>query len=220
MQPLKSIYKSPGFWEVDPKRTKVLPFPGKFPTRWAVTFVDGLATKIKFRLFTKPNPLVINSILRRAKEPGYVTLWEFDRGGAIQYCQRALPRQDFPVSKINAIVCGVYYPWHLYGRGFFDMWLAPIFHKKMKLGAHTFYIYSPYERMLNAGHSSVAKGLQEVAAKNQSVEEIDLGKLPPLPAVIRVQMHCPNCGDHFSKPEKYRNLMIRCDECGYAMVCR
>jgi hypothetical protein len=219
MQPLKSIYKSPGFWEVDPNRTKVLPFPGKFPTRWAICFRDVQGKK-DFRLFTKPDPLVVNGILRRAKGQGYVSLWEFDRGGTIRCSQKNLPRRDFPVLKINAIVCGVYYPWHLYGHGFFDMWMAPIFHKKMKLGAHTFYIYSPYERMLNAGHSSVAKGLQEVAAKSQSVEEIDLGKLPPLPAVIRIQMHCPDCGNHFSKPERYKDLMIRCDECGRLMICQ
>ena len=183
-------------------------------------FLDGLANKTKFRLFTKPDPLAINGILKRSRVPGYITLWEFDRGGAFRYCQRALPRKDFPVSKINVNICGFYYPWHAYAYGFFDMWMTPMFHKKMKLGAHTFYIYSPYERMLNAGHSSVAKGLQEVAAKSQSVEEIDLGKLPALPAPIRIQVHCPACGAHFSKLEKHRNTFIRCDECGYPLICR
>jgi hypothetical protein len=219
MQPLKSIYKSPEFWEVDPKRTKVLPFPGKFPTRWAISFRDPQGKK-SFKLFTKPNSFIINAVLRQAKTQGYVGLWEFDRGGTFRCSQRTLPRQDFPVSQINATLGSFYYPWHLYGRGFFDMWQLPIFHKKMKLGAHTFYIYSPYERMLNAGHSSVAKGLQEVAAKSQSVEEIDLGKLPALPAPIRIQVHCPACGAHFSKLEKHRNTFIRCDECGYPLICR
>jgi hypothetical protein len=225
MRLLKDTYRNLEFWEVKQDRHLVLPFPGKFPTRWRITFTEGLSSKLCFDRITKPDPLLIGKVMQMAKRQGYISFWEFDRGGPFRYGQRACPRRDFNVSKLAMVVGSFYYPWHGWAGDFFDPWRYPMFHKQMKFGLHNFFIYSPYERMFYGSSNERSPdadvaGLSKVAAKNKSVEMIDLGKLPKIPAPILLQQHCADCGYHFSKREQYKNLIIRCPNCGRVMYCR
>jgi hypothetical protein len=223
MKHFNNIAKNKDFWQVDIHRTKIKPFPGRYPTRWRILFTD-VNQKILFDRITKPNSLIINGIIKKATHTnGYLTLFEFDRGGAFRHSWKPLPRvSGFGIGWHSPAIIYCYYPWHTSLTDFFGPWLVPTFSKQMKLGKKTFFVYSPYGRMwFNEGtDESTVAGVPPVVAKNKSVEVIDLGKLPRIQAPARIQMQCMACGNHFSKLEKYKGLIVRCDSCGYGVRCQ
>lgn len=146
MQSLAKLVSAKNFWQVNHARP-LLPFPGRYPTRWRISVWINQGSKAEFDVVTKPNLPHIQKILRRAKKPGLISLIEFDRSGAIRIAQKECPTTRFELYDLSPWT-SIYYPWHSAGTGFFDPWYKKVFHKRMKLGKRTFYVYSPHEKML------------------------------------------------------------------------
>jgi len=136
-------------WEIDLYRTKIMPFPGKYPTRWRVSFYAGI--KCVHTHVCKPNSLQQQIALNLAKKLGAIDLMEFDRGGVIRRCYRATPRKTFEVQWTHPTLTYAYYPWSPTGE-FFSPWWGPIYHKRMRFEGRDFFVYSPYQTMLDAGN--------------------------------------------------------------------
>lgn len=104
---------------VDETRTRPMPFPGPWPTRWKLTLdyskVRGNwrdAWKNHFRYEGKPCALVAKIYYDlMTKFPGAMHLIEFDRGGAIAMTALNSPRQAASVAHWNYNIFRFYYPW-------------------------------------------------------------------------------------------------------------
>lgn len=137
--------------KIDLKRKDPQPFPGMFPTRWAIVFVRQRAMwnqlnvgKTKFRYVGKPNVKVAQQVKRDAgRYEGMLYLHEFDRGGMIrEYSIHT------PVGRLNGVQTlleNFYYMHHpATFPDFFSPWLdAPVFRKLLTWNKKKFVRYSP-----------------------------------------------------------------------------
>ena len=142
MKLLKRIYELPGFFAVDLLRTRMDPFPGKYPTKWALRWErDG---QPDWMYVGKPNHIIMLKVLRfAAKEAGHLTLCEFDKGGAIRSAALALPRYEFRVRVQNPMLAYAYYPFNLMD-DFFPGRYGALYSKLGQFGEHKFFFYAPY----------------------------------------------------------------------------
>lgn len=146
MRDLEKLYEDAGFWQINPVRMMVKPFPGKFPTRWRVRLCTSHGKWITDRV-TKPNRDQMLRIIDRARHlDGVIELTEFDRLGAFRSLCRHTPREEFGIQKHAGSIAYFYYPWHQTS-DFFGPWYNQVFHKEMQMNKTHFFIYSPYEKM-------------------------------------------------------------------------
>jgi hypothetical protein len=206
---ISDITKKPGFWDVDGHRIKVDPFPGKWPTRWRIAVRQHLLAKAEFDLTTKPDLRVIQRILSRAKSPGQLYLYEFDKGGAFRFSSVHLPSLAFRVNGYAAAACYFYYPFHPFAEDFFRPWLAKLY--RIKLGRRPSFVFSPLEEMAVERIREYETWLK----KTKPIERIELDKLPPPPKPATIEQFCPHCECFFKRNARYKGQYVYCNHCDY-----
>lgn len=155
MKQLKDLMKAPDFLRIDPHRTKVNPFAGKYPTRWYVVFEQPGRQKPETWV-GKPSLTIARWIERCLKKCGFLCVYEFDRGGAFRSATHMTPNRNCGVTNLAPKVGYFYYPWEDMSGGLNYPWArTAVFHKQMRLDKRVFFVYSPYKTM--AGHQSSLK---------------------------------------------------------------
>jgi hypothetical protein len=155
MQNLHKIYNAPAFWMASNARTKVKPFPGKFPTRWRIACYKG--EEKMFELTTKPDQKAIDRVARLCKQGWEMVAAEFDLGGAFR-CARVANSKKTPlvVRYWSPAVAYFYYPWSITSAEFFGPWRTPLFHKEICIGRRKFFIFSPNQHQM-AGEANIER---------------------------------------------------------------
>lgn len=88
-----------------------LPFPGKFPTRWRVSFRAGSRIGKRILNYTgKPNSIIASQVVSLSHAKGWIWMHEFDRGGTVREFNGACPRFELLPTNECAALCGLYYP--------------------------------------------------------------------------------------------------------------
>jgi hypothetical protein len=169
MRDLAHYYRNKKFWDGDAGRKRILPFPGRFPTRWKVVYYENLKDllvpmKAVFQYIGKPSQEIINKVAT-FKQKGYIYLLEFDRLGAFRYAYRPTPKDEYFVQGYAANVCYAYYPWSAYADEFFCMWRHPLFIKRVLFNGNQFNMYSPYEKMSGLAETQMLREHREWLVK-------------------------------------------------------
>src|SRR5271168_63294 len=155
MKTISAITRRPAFWQVDPARTKAMPFPGRYPTRWHLIFLSA-PKKVLWQYEGKPNKLIIPKVESFLKKHGTMWLCEYDRGGCFRYTWQSTPRKmPFNVYGLNSLAAW-YYPWAKEGSGseFFRAWRYGVQHKMILSQGKKFFVYSTIKEML-MGESNI-----------------------------------------------------------------
>jgi hypothetical protein len=147
------LTKKPGFWQVDIKRTRPMPFPGRFPTRWHLAFYGQDGKTLVWKYQGKPDPQLFSKVYKiGSKQRGWMFLAEYDRGGAFRHTWQGCPRGSWSVGNINSMLSHFYYPWYpggmeQVGNDFFYSWSHPCFPKQVMFGGKKFSVYSGIKKM-------------------------------------------------------------------------
>jgi hypothetical protein len=160
MQSLAKLI-TPELFETNTERIKVLPFPGKHPTRWKIRIFDQDQKQV-FVAATRPNPSILRWLNNKfPKGGGWISLVEFDRLGAFKSAYRQGPTPEYPWGRMAKAVQHYYYPWHAYGGDVFGPWRQPIYSKLLSYKGRNFYVYSPHEKMFNLQDANMVERMRE-----------------------------------------------------------
>lgn len=147
--------------------TSPKPFPGKYPTRWAIRVASERAG-IKYNYVGKPSTAVahlwedvVRATLYRAPlmEDLYVEAYEFDRGGLVQFVPKSAVR-NLLIDRLSdkyllargsgGNLLRFYHPW--YTKVTFTV--SPIvlklvepFVKPLRIGGKVYRVYSPHKNL-------------------------------------------------------------------------
>lgn len=141
---------------------KVDPFPGKWPTRWAIRlrYPVMVGGKREFRMleyFGKPNPLVaakVTEIVTRTRwRGGEYKIQELDRRGILQYSVGRFPSEEFnsglPHVTRGSMVSARFnfYNTFLEEPGILGWIFGPLYAKRIKYGPRVLVIYSHFKTL-------------------------------------------------------------------------
>ncbi len=192
-----------------------MPFPGKWPTRWRLQFKTNFGATPEWDVIVKPNPTTILKARRFAQRHGYLIYTEFDKGGVIRTGQRLGPRALLDVQGYNPTLLYVYYPWHTTNGEFFGPNRVPLFHRSIKIGDKTVFVYSPFKDMTDAVGIARLREYKLWLHQKLPNKRIDVGKLPPIIVPEMLALVCPECGRKFKKKAEFKNLAVHCPNCAW-----
>lgn len=191
--------------KIDVLRKNPDPFPGIYPTRWALGLRDPKG-KLVFRYVGKPNLFRALEFLRLThKTLGSARLIEFDLGGPIRMASSKTPADCFTCLEPRSYLAYYYYPFsHAMPNSFFHAWLQKTSHVQLKIGHRTWFVYKHQDadpellreyraflRKYNMGFCARTVNTVPRKCAHRLVEFIELDKLP---RKLTWQFRCEACG--------------------------